>query len=222
MKRLNSKITIGEWTFDFVTDIEIVSSWDLLTDTCNIDIPKNIIFKRDNKEIKNIIEGDNPIFVRGDNVVVKLGYDLNLKTVFIGRLSDVNPARPMTLMCQDDMYLLKQESFIDETVNLKNTTLKELIDTVFAFGSASFVSERIIADIEIGDIQFKDTAVAKVLDYLRKRLGIVSYFRITGDESVAFVSGLPYGTEDNFIVGEILNEDKVITFAQQQSNGPQN
>ena len=217
MKRLISNITVGEWTFDFVSNVEIISSWDLLTDTCKIQIPKGIVFKRDGKIINNIIQGDDPIFRRGDNVVVKLGYDRTLKTAFVGRLAEVIPDKPIMLMCQDDMYDLKQNSFVDEDINLKNTTLKELIDRLFQFGAAGFISNTAIADIEIGDIKVKDSTVAKVLDYLRSKLGIVSYFRANEDETTTFVSGLPYSTEDpvNFTVEKAVDSDGVITYEDQ-------
>lgn len=222
MKILQSKITIGEWTFDFVSSVEITSSWDRLTDMCTIEMPRNIVFKRDNRIVENIIQGDNPVFNRGDNVVVKLGYDRNLQTVFLGRLSDVNPQRPMILMCEDDMYDLKQNSFVDETVTVgydKDAsgkvipgTLKDLITKLFTFGAADFIFDPIVADIEIGQYKVKDTTIAKVLENLRSKLGIVSYFRITGDESTTFVSGLPYSTEDNFLIGRSVDSDGVTNF----------
>ncbi len=202
MKVLSSHIQIGAWEFDFVTNIEIVSSWDLLTDTCKIEIPKNVQFKRFGEILTDFIGGDNPIFDRGDQVIVKLGYDGFLKTVFMGRVSDVNAQNPLIISCEDEMYQLKQ-SFISSDIKLEDTTLKRLIEKMFdeQVSFPPLEEDRVIADIEIGDFIAKNTTVSQVLSYLRKKLGIVSYFRasydLSGNAAPVFVSGLPYSTEDN-------------------------
>lgn len=229
MKVLRAKINVGGWEFDFSTNIEIVSSWDTLTDTCKIEIPRNVVFKRDGKILDSMIGGDDSVFGRGDQVVVKLGYGTNLETVFMGRLSDVKPQRPMMLICEDEMYQFKQ-SFINQSINLKNTTLKALINKMLGddnnegFLPFGFLeSDRIIADIEIGDISIKNESISKVLDWLRKKLGIVSYFRIAFDElgnpAPKFVSGLAYSTDDNFIINREVDEDGVTTFKDSGDSG---
>ena len=177
MKRVDINISVGPWVFDFVSECEIVSTWDTLTDICTIDIPKNIVFKKDGEILTNVIGGENAIFNAGDQVVVQAGYDGDLKTRFMGRLLDVKPQRPLQLICEDEMYVLKQ-SFIDRTINLKQTTLKTLIDELLLYVDIFLPDElRIIQDIKIGDVTVKNTSVAKVFDWLRRKLGIVTYFR---------------------------------------------
>ena len=185
MKRLRTKIQIGEWNFDFVSSLEVTSTWDTLTDTCTITIPKNIVFKRDGVILKDIIGGDNPIFSRGDRVVIQVGYDKNLYTAFMGRVSEVNAQRPIMISCEDEMYLLKQ--VLIEDLNLKDTTLRTLIDAMRDLsppGVLEVESDVVVADVGIGDIRVTNTTFAKVLDYLRRKLGIVSYFRAAFDDDV--------------------------------------
>ena len=223
MKRLDCKISVGNWVFDFVTNCEIVSTWDTLTDLCTIEIPRNIVFKRDGKILTNIIGGDDAVFFGGEQVIVEAGYDGDMKLRFMGRLMDVKPQRPMQLICEDEMYLLKQ-TFVDETINLKDTTLKTLIDRLFEFGSLSFSfpEDRIVQDVEIGDITVKDSSVSKVLDWLRRKLGIVSYYRpnfdASGNYAPIFVSGLAYDTDDNYGVNREVNSEGVTTLTSSGLN----
>ena len=136
MKKLDCEISVADWVFDFVTEIEVVSSWDLLTDTCKIELPKNVSYTRDDVILENIIGGDNPVFNRGDRVIVKLGYDGDLKVVFMGWLSDVIPNKPIVLMCEDDMYRCKQ-AFVESKVAFENATLSEFLDELFNQSSGS-------------------------------------------------------------------------------------
>jgi len=69
-------------TFDFVHSIEIDSSYENLTDTCKIVIPRKLVF-----EGLDLFTGDNPIFKRGDKIEVSLGYvpkrwDVSIKTIY--------------------------------------------------------------------------------------------------------------------------------------------
>lgn len=217
MKKLTCEISVGGWSFDFVTNVEIVSSWDRLADTCKIEIPRNITYKRDGVKLTNFIGGEDPVFFRGDSVIVKLGYDGFLKTRFVGRLVDVIPHKPLILMCEDEMYRMKQAS-IEGNIDFENGTLRELIDRLFtesSGGGLDFLDPEEdvrVADITIGKISIKDTTVAKVLEFLRKKMGIVSYWRHllndNGDPIPYFVSGLAYSTEgDKFQASREINPD---------------
>jgi hypothetical protein len=117
-----------------------------------------------------------------------------------------------------------KQTFIDETINLKKTTLKTLIDRLFEFGDLQFFPEedRIVQDIEIGDITVKNTSVSKVLDWLRRKLGVVSYFRpnfsASGDYAPIFVSGLAYQTDDNYGINRSVNDEGITTLSSSGLN----
>ena len=121
MKRLVSEITIGNFRFDFVTNLTIESSWNTFTDTATIIIPNK--FRKDNKTI--IIGSDN-IFKREDPVEIKIGYFPNLITKFKGFLTNIRPDSPLVLECEDTMWLLKQVNLVSK--QFINTTIKEVID----------------------------------------------------------------------------------------------
>ena len=85
MLRLNSKITFtskatgDEIVFDFVNNVEINTSYENLTDTAKITLPRKLNF-----DGKPIVVGVTSLFKRGDKVKIELGYFPNLRTVFNG------------------------------------------------------------------------------------------------------------------------------------------
>jgi len=70
--------------FTFVNNVEIISTWDSLTDKCVITIPRKISYKD-----KDLTTGPNAVFKRGDKVTVELGYDDNYKLRFLGYIVSI-------------------------------------------------------------------------------------------------------------------------------------
>lgn len=102
---------------NFVNNVEIESSFKNQTKTAKITLPRKMDFGG-----LNIITGSNPIFGRGDRVIIKLGYvyvDENstpeniivtntLKEVFRGYITTVGMETPLEIECEDMMFALKQ------------------------------------------------------------------------------------------------------------------
>lgn len=178
-------IQIGEWAFTYGVQVDIDQSIDSLTDTCTITIPR-----RYNWEGKSIAAGDDPIIKRGDKVVVKLGYDKKLKTRFIGYVKDVRSGMPVTIECEDSMYLLKKGSL---TLSYKSVSLQTLVDAIVPKG----IEYKVVGDKEIfiGQWRITKASPAKVLEELKSKYHIYSYFRniTSGDETKAVLHvGLAY------------------------------
>ena len=169
MKTLISEITIGNFRFNYVTSLTIASSWDTLTDTATITIPNN--FRKDNKVL---IAGTDNIFKRNDPVEIKIGYFPNLVTKFKGFISKVIPDSPLTLECEDDMFLLKQINIPSQT--LVNTTIKKVIDIVAKGVTAEFDDpDAKIGTFEIDNRNFVNAAA--IFDVLKKTFGYQIYFQ---------------------------------------------
>ena len=113
------------YTFDFVNDVQIVTSWENLSDTAEITMPQKVAFvdKFGNKFSwlgKNIGGGVDsaPVIMRGDKVSIKLGYYYynpakkkrvtEMNEVFAGYVSQVQSKKPMTISCVDNMWKLSQ------------------------------------------------------------------------------------------------------------------
>ena len=174
MLKLVSYITIGAELekpiyFDFVNEIDMESAYDNLTDTCKITIPRNLSLKG-----KPIAVGSEAIFKRGMSIKIELGYDDNLKTVFQGYISHVHLSIPVTLECEDSMWLLKNNTLDNKSwasVDLK-TFLKYIIPSSVSYTTDGFTYEN------LGKFRISNNATsAQCLDTIRKNNNIISFFR---------------------------------------------
>lgn len=170
MLNLTSNIAIGNYNFTFCNNVEVVSSWENLTDTARLIIPKNIRVKKDGLFTDAITSGPEAIWKRGDNVIISLGYDNNNATLFYGVLTRISPKLPIEFECEDKMFILKQTTIpkFSET----GVTLSSLMAAIVP-STISYETE----DIKIGKFVIENASVAEVLNYLRKKFGIQSYFQ---------------------------------------------
>jgi len=184
---ITSKGTNRNVSFNFVHSIEIESSYENLTDTCKITIPRKLSF-----EGKNLFEGSDPIFKRGDSIEVSIGYVPNLTSVFTGYIKNVGTNVPTVLECEDEMYLLKQWTVnypkkIDLITKSKKgkllihpkevpftVKLKELLDYCLSDHDIEF---DVIDNIDLGQRRFVNLTPAAMLDVLKSEYGLYSYFK---------------------------------------------
>lgn len=146
--------------FDFVNEIEIQKSRKSLTRTCKIKIPRKII----------VLNGDiNSIMKRGSKVAVKLGYGNEMRTEFTGYIARVGAGVPVEIFCEDEMWILKQNSF---TKAWKKVSLKEVVSYVYPGISR-------VADLQLGTFVIKEQSTAQVLDALKK-FSLQCYFDVDG------------------------------------------
>lgn len=146
--------------FPFVTGVEIERSRKNLTTTCKIVFPRKM----------KVLNGDiNQFFKRGTKVVVKLGYDPELRTEFTGYVARVGAKVPVEIFCEDEMWQLKQNSI---TKAYKKVSVKQLIGDIYTGATR-------LANLELGGFVIKDQSTAQVLDALKK-YGLQTYFDIDG------------------------------------------
>lgn len=139
--------------------VKIESSWEMLTDTAIIVLPRNV---KDFDKL-NVKE----IFKKGDPVQIYLGYDENLILEFTGFINEVLADIPIKIKCDDYMYLLKKHSV---NISMRSTKLEDLLKQIIPAGI-----EYEVADINIGTKRFPNTTAAKILEELQGN-NIYSYF----------------------------------------------
>lgn len=149
----------GEIVIRKANAIQIESSWETLTDTATIVLPRNV---RDFDKI-NI----KTVFKKGDPVEIYLGYDEKLLLEFTGFISEVSAEIPIKIKCDDFMHLLKKHPV---NVSMRSTKLIDLIKLIVPKGI-----EYDVADINIERKRFPNTTVAKILEELQGN-EIYSYF----------------------------------------------
>ena len=163
MKRIDTEISINGVVFSGANSIEVVSSWEDMTDTCTILIPNK--FKRNNK---SMTVGDNGFFKRGDEITVKMGYFPNLETRFEGFIRRITPDNLITIECEDLMFKLKQEN-VNKT--FRAGKLKTLIEGITSQKSN-------VVDADLGAVRVPNKSAAQVLaTVIKETYKLQSYIR---------------------------------------------
>ncbi|KMQ69945.1 hypothetical protein ACM39_02585 [Chryseobacterium sp. FH2] len=204
MLRLKSKITIeGErtWIFDAVNNCSIVQDITSLTDTCELTLPKKIVWQGlVNDNFKTPLK-------RGDKVTVELGYDEELKTRFTGFIKTVDAKTPVVIKCEDSMFLLKQKKV--EPRAFKTALLKEVMDHILKDTGIDF---KLVDDtLKVGNYRISKSTIADELQELKEKYMLNSYFRNIEGKNVLYV-GLIYPLDNRekyrFVYGKnIISEN---------------
>ena len=151
--------------FDAVNKVSVSRSWDKLTQTASVVLPRNIQYNK-----KNIYEGANAIMRRGDKIKIIAAYFPNETVIFDGYISKINNNVPIELLCEDAMFLLKQA--IAPNLSYKSVNLRTFIAKVLTNTSIPFKA----IDAELGKIRLQGASIGKVLQVLRDQYGLYSYF----------------------------------------------
>ena len=96
---LSCRIRLGKFTLEYINNVEVNTDVDNLTDTCSITIPLALFFE--GKPLREHLK-------RGDKILVELGYNGDLNTVFIGFIKSLKMGTPLVVDCKDNMFLLKK------------------------------------------------------------------------------------------------------------------
>ncbi|MCC3159523.1 hypothetical protein LJ737_19935 [Hymenobacter sp. 15J16-1T3B] len=183
MLRLVSKITIGTLVIPFVHALDIDSSWQTLTDTCTIKLPRNIRLLNRAGQLPDAIKV-------GDRVVVQYGYAPALRTEFTGYVVGVKEGPPCEIQCEDEMWLLKRKPL---THSWGQVSLQQLLEYVRTQSGHAFEIQTLGAT-DLGKFVANKATGAQILDSLRKDYGIRCFFRggvlIAGDPYQA-LTGAP-------------------------------
>ncbi|MXV37672.1 hypothetical protein GO491_03105 [Flavobacteriaceae bacterium Ap0902] len=184
MLRLSSHIRIeGDqtWEFTALNECVIVEDTGTLTDTCELRLPRNVIWQ-------NVVtQNGKPPIKRGDKIIVKLGYDDELVTRFSGFVRSVDAKTPITIKCEDGMFLLKTKKAIPKA--FKKASLKDIISHLLQGTNIDF---KLIDDnIMVGDWRITKANVSEELQELKEKMMLSSYFRLIGEQSILYI-GLAY------------------------------
>ena len=196
MYRLTAKIEITgakKWVFDKVTEVEITLDTEQLTDTCKITLPKRIKW-----------DGASDIPVRrGDAVKVWLGYDDALQMVFAGYIRDVGLKTPVVLMCEDEMFKLKQKPTVKKAY--KSVTIKTLLKDQGIGYKLNVMGEQ-----SLGQYRVTADTVASLLGHLQEN-GIRSFFRYEDDQPVLYCGVLfdKIGTSTQVFALNIISDQSL-------------
>lgn len=178
---LKSHIIIANWEFTALNECVVVEDTTTLTDTCTLTLPHNIKWEG------YVSTNNKSPIKRGDKVVVKLGYDDKPITRFTGYVRSVDAKTPVTIKCEDGMFLLKREKA--EPKAFKNASLKEVVMHLLKGTNIDF---KLIDDnIKVGNWRITKANVSEELQELKEKMMLSSYFRMIDDKNVLYI-GLAY------------------------------
>lgn len=188
-----------ELTFDFIDTYEWNSSWKNMTDKGKFSIPKNL-FYRDKYGKLLPLDGSTvniggfdsePMFMRGDRVILSSGYTYPLKNgnfvtetseIFRGYISNVNSGIPVQIEVEDNMWLLKQTALPNKTFT-SSDTLESAMSWMISYVNSTHgtsLTYRSLASTNFGAFVVGNETASQLLDRIHKLYGFNSYFR--GDE----------------------------------------
>ena len=183
--------------FTFVNNVEIDSSFKNLTKTGRLTLPRNLDF-----DGMNIAGLSNPLFNRGDRIIIELGYEIidskrmekfnSLKKIFQGYIVRVGLSTPVVLECEDQMYALKNIK-VNLTSELGKKKLSDVLIEMFknspqySTTSSPFDSSHkgdgsitpILMNLDTAPFTYDtsgEKSIAEVLDDLKRKLFIYPYF----------------------------------------------
>lgn len=164
MIRLTSNTHIDKYLFEGVVNCEIESSWDILTSTAKIEIPRRVSWSG-----RKIVMDRDPLLRKGQQVVVELGYDNKNTRTFEGYVTKISSSTPIMVHCEDAMWLLKQKVITKswKSVDLA-TLLKDIVGSIIPIKCV---------DMRIGGYRINNASVVEVLEGLRKQYFLKSFIR---------------------------------------------
>lgn len=171
MRWMTSEVTIGKYIFRHINKCVIEQDRHELTQRCEIRLPN----------LAGIIGLEDAI-KSGDPVVVRLGYDGDLKEEFTGFVARVSPGRPVVVECEDEMWQHKRQPI---NKSWESITVEDLIKELVP-GQQYNVQEVVLSNFII-----KQATVAKALRKVKEEYGLDIYYR----KGVLY-AGIPYGEPD--------------------------
>jgi len=165
---MNARITLPEHEgrrqliINQVSAITTETSFKQLTDRATVTLPRNVKFF-DKHKVRDI-------FRRGAPIKIEFGYNGEYITEFEGYITQASANIPIELVCEDEMWKLKQ---LPVNVSLQNATLESLFKAI-----APNYDLDVLEGVQLGNVRFANSTVAQVLDKLSKEpYNLYSYMK---------------------------------------------
>jgi hypothetical protein len=155
------------FTFAAVNKVTVSRSFDKQTQTASVTLPRNVLYDK-----KNIYEGANALMRRGDKIKIIAAYFPNETVIFTGYISKINNNVPVELLCEDEMFLLKQT--IAPNLSYKSVDLNTFIGKMLTNINVPY---KVDLTAQLGQIRLQEVSIGKVLQVLRDQYGLFSFFK---------------------------------------------
>lgn len=162
-------ITIGNIRMRSVHEVAIKRSIFQVGDTAVIKLPLSAFMKNEKGDLQKV-QTSQKIKV-GDKITIKLGYNPDLVTEFVGFVKRLNLKMPIEIECEDWTYPLR-------TVNIKQAWKKASLEEILKYvgGLAKFELLAGTPDVTITNFVANNVTALWVLQQLKDKYGMTLYF----------------------------------------------
>lgn len=171
MYALDCRVTIGDITFDSVNDMVVSTSIHQIMQTAKVRVP--LTARLNNKgKVSKVSTAD--VFKVGDPVSVEMGYNGVMYPEFNGYVTRLVYGMPLTIECEDHMYILRKNHI---TLSEESMKVSDLVDKCLD-GLYELATE--VPDIVITDVVLEEEPADSVLQIIRERFGLSIFFTRLG------------------------------------------
>jgi hypothetical protein len=154
------------FTFPAVNKVTVARSFDKQTQTDSVTLPRGITYNK-----RKIYEGENAMMRRGDKIKIIAAYFPNETVIFTGYIAKINNNVPIELLCEDEMFLLKQT--ISPNLSFPSVDLNTFIGKMLTNIKVPY---KVDLTAQLGKIKLQEASIGKVLQTLRDQYGLFSFF----------------------------------------------
>jgi hypothetical protein len=160
---LNSDITIGNFQFSGVNEVHISRGIHGVIDTATIHIPSISKIVSNGKVNPDIVVTGKQ-FSDGDPVTIKLGYNGNLQTEFMGFVKRRNLDMPLVVECEGYSWLLRRNNV---NIFYPTVSVADLLAAAVAGIDADYIiNVQCEVDITLNNVSIENKCGLEVLDML--------------------------------------------------------
>lgn len=198
---LNADITIAGMRFTRVHQVQVESSAKVLEDMATITLPATARLERQGEFISDVETAK--AFTVGDTVVIKLGYDDNLREEFRGFVSRIKPGTPLEVECIDATWSLRRRNL---RASFREISLKSLLEYILL--GADIVLKGDVPGITLRPYYLKNVTAATALQKIKDEYGLTMYLKNFNELHVGLTSYtdnvmVVYGLGENVIDNDL-------------------
>lgn len=156
------RITIGDEVLNGITEVQVESSVESLSDVARITLP----FMNHNRPFD--LESR---FVRGQDVKIELGYDSKFNTEFVGYVRTLSLNSPCVIECEDSMWLMRREV---KSKEFKNASVDEILKYVCK-EIGGFTLKSTVSELKYDKFAIRGATAYEVLEKVKQQFGISIY-----------------------------------------------
>lgn len=199
---LTSLITIGDfdptysrsiqakYAFTECTSIEINDSYETLTNTAVVTLPREVLLSTSEKDatgerVTPVLSDARAVFQMGQRIIIALGYDGNNKVLFDGFITNIEAKSPFVLHCEDFGWKLKKMAVSNLITTGKSAKINDVLPSLLEGSGIDIQPYTKKMDLQIGQIYIeKSKSLGEVLEQWKRNYGLLSFIK--------FYNGKPY------------------------------